>query len=71
VSVLTGRPVDERAMHVSEEASTWAFGLTAIALVAAVAWHIASGGDWAPYAAIAVVMAVAYLGSLVVLQARH
>jgi hypothetical protein len=71
LSVLAGRPVDERAAHVSEEALTWAFGLTAIAVVAAVAWQIATRGDWAPYAAIAVVMAVAYMGSLFVLQARH
>jgi hypothetical protein len=71
VSVLAGRPIDERAAHVNAEASTWAFGITAIAVVAAVAWQIAIRGDWAPYAAIAVVMAVAYLGSLFVLQARH
>jgi uncharacterized membrane protein len=71
LSVLTGRPIDERALHVSEEASTWAFGLTAIVVVAAVAWQIAIRGDWAPYAGIAVVMAAAYLGSLFVLQARH
>ena len=71
LSVLAGRPVDERAAHVNEEASTWAFGLTAIAVLVAVGWQIASRGDWAPYAGVAVVMAVAYLGSLVVLQARH
>jgi hypothetical protein len=71
ISVLAGRPIDERAAHVSQEASTWAFGLTATVVVAAVAWQVASRGDWAPYAAVAVVMAVAYLGSLFVLQARH
>jgi Predicted membrane protein (DUF2178) len=71
VSVLAGRPIDERAAHVNQEASTWAFGLTAIVMIAAVAWQIASRGDWAPYAGVAVVMAVAYLGSLFVLQARH
>jgi hypothetical protein len=71
LSVLAGRPIDERAEHVSGEASTWAFGLTAIAVVAAVAWQTASKGDWAPYAAVAVIMAVAYLGSLLVLHARH
>jgi hypothetical protein len=71
LSVLAGRPIDERAAHVNEEASTWAFGLSAIAVLAAVGWQIASRGDWTPYAAIAVVMAVAYLGSLLVLQARH
>ena len=71
LSVLAGRPIDERAAHVSQEASTWAFGLSAIVVVAAVAWQIAIRGDWAPYAAIAAVMATAYLGSLFVLQARH
>lgn len=71
LSVLAGRPIDERAAHVNEEASTWAFGLTAIVVVGAVAWQIAMHSDWAPYAAVAVVMAVAYLGSLFVLQARH
>lgn len=71
VSVLAGRPIDERATHVGEEASTWAFGLTAIVVVAAVAWQIASRGDWAPYAAVAGIMGVAYLGSLAVLHARN
>lgn len=71
LSVLAGRPIDERAAHVSGEASTWAFGLTAIAVVGAMAWQIGARGDWAPYAAVAVVMAVAYLGSLLVLQTRH
>lgn len=71
VSVLAGRPIDERAAHVNEEASTWAFGLSAMVVVAAVAWQLAIRGDWAPYAAVAVVMAVAYVGSLFVVQARH
>jgi len=71
VSLLAGHPVDERAAHVSHEASTWAFGITAIAVVAAVAWQVAIGGDIAAYAAIAVVMAIAYLGSLLVVQTRH
>jgi hypothetical protein len=71
LSVLAGRPIDERIAHVSGEASTWAFGLSAIAVVGAVAWQIGARGDWAPYAGVGVVMAVAYLGSLLVLQARH
>ena len=71
LSLLAGRPVDERAEHVSEEASTLAFGLTAIVVVAAVAWQVAIRGDWAPYVAVAIVMALAYLGSLLVIQARH
>jgi hypothetical protein len=71
LGVLAGRPVDERAAHLGETASTWAFGLTAIVVITAVAWQVANRGDWAPYAAVAAVMAVAYLGSLLVLQARH
>lgn len=71
LSILAGRPIDERAEHINEEASTWGFGLTAIVVVAAVAWQVATRGDWAPYAAIAVVMAAAYLGSLLLLQTRH
>ena len=71
VSVLAGHPTDERAAHVSEGASTWAFGLSAAVVVGMVAWQVAIRGDWAPYAAVAVVMAVAYVGSLLVLQARH
>jgi uncharacterized membrane protein len=71
LSVLSGRPIDERAEHVNQEASTWGFGITALGVVAAVAWQTATDGDWAPYAAIAVVMAFAYLGSLLLLHARH
>jgi hypothetical protein len=71
LSVLAGRPIDERAAHVNEEASTWAFGLSAIVVVGVVAWQLANRGDWAPYAAVAVVMALAYVGSLLVLQTRH
>ena len=71
LSVLAGQPIDERAAHIGEEASTWAFGLTAVVVVAAVAWQVATRGDWAPFGGVAVVMALAYLGSLFVLQARH
>jgi hypothetical protein len=71
LSILAGRPIDERAAHVNEEASTWAFGLSAIVVVGVVAWQLANRGDWAPYAAVAVVMALAYVGSLLVLQTRH
>jgi hypothetical protein len=71
LSVLADRPIDERAAHVNEEASTWAFGLSAIVVVGVVAWQLANRGDWAPYAAVAVVMALAYVGSLLVLQTRH
>jgi hypothetical protein len=40
-------------------------------VVAVVAWQIAARGEWIPYAGIAVVMAAAYLGSLLMVQARH
>jgi len=71
LSVLAGRPIDERAASINAEASTWAFGLTAIAVLAGVAWQIASRADWTPFAAVAVVMAVAYLGSMFVLDFRR
>jgi len=71
VSVLAGRPIDERAARLNEEASTWAFGLSAIVVIVAVAWQVATRGDWAAFAAVAVVMAGSYLGSLLVLQARR
>lgn len=70
-SVLSGRPVDERAMHLNEEASAWALGITAIVIVVAFIVAEAGRGDWTPYAFIAAVMAIAYIGSLLVLQARH
>jgi hypothetical protein len=71
LGVLAGRPVDERAGHINEEASTWAFGITGIFVIALVAVQIAIRGDWLPYAAVAVAMAVAYIGSLAVLEARR
>jgi predicted membrane protein DUF2178 len=70
-SVLSGRPVDERAAHLNEEASAWALGITAFVVLGAFVVTDASRGDWAPYAFIAAVMALAYIGSLLVLQARH
>ena len=70
-SVLAGRPVDERSEHLNEEASTWAFGITAVVVLGAFVVTNAGRGDWAPYAAIAAVMGLAYIASLLVLQARH
>ncbi|MBI3752080.1 MAG: DUF2178 domain-containing protein [Chloroflexi bacterium] len=70
-SVLSGRPIDERAMHLNEEASSWALGITVVVVLAAFVVADAGRGDWAPYAFIAAVMAIAYIGSLLILQARH
>jgi len=70
-SLLAGRPVDERAEHINLEASAWALGLTAVVVLAAFAVAEASGNDWGPYAFIATVMALAYVGSLLVVRLRH
>ena len=68
---LAGRPVDERWEHINLEACAWALGVTAIAVVAAFAVEEATGGDWQPYALVAVTMGVAYFGSLVIVRVRH
>jgi uncharacterized membrane protein len=69
-AILAGRPEDERAMHLNEVASTWAFGITAVVALGGVVVGQATGGPWGPFALIAVVMAIAYAGSLVVLRFR-
>ena len=71
ISVLAGRPVDERWEHINVEASAYALAVSAIVVLAAFVVADASGGDWQPYALVAVVMAASYLGSLLVLRARH
>ncbi len=68
---LAGRPVDERWEHINLEACAWALGITALAVVVAFAVAEATGGDWQPYALVAVIMAVAYVGSLVIVRVRH
>lgn len=69
-SVLAGRPVDERWEHLNLEASAWALGATAMVALAAFVVAEATGADWLPYAFICVVIAIAYLGSLVLLRIR-
>lgn len=71
MSVLAGRPVDERWEHINLEASAYALGVTGLVSLGAFVIADASGGDWQPYAFIASVIAVSYLGSLVVVRARH
>jgi len=70
-SALAGRPVDERWEHINLEAATWAFGATAIVVLAMFVGVDAQGGDWHPYAFMAAVMAVAYVGSLLLVRLRH
>lgn len=68
---LAGRPADERIEHISLEATAWAFGISAVVVVGAMAVLEASRADWLPYAFVAVVMALSYLASLLVLRVRH
>ena len=70
VSVLAGRPVDERWQHMNLEASTLAFGVTAIVALAAFVSAQATRGEWQPYALMCAVMAIAYMGSLILLRLR-
>ena len=71
VSVLAGRPVDERWEHINLEATGWALGLTAIVVLGAFVVAEAMGGDRMPYAFMGAVMAAAYLGSLLLVRLRH
>lgn len=70
-SVLAGRPIDERAEHLELVASSWALGISAAVVLASFVVAQAVHGDPLPYAFIAAVIGVAYLGSLLVLRARH
>jgi hypothetical protein len=71
LSVLAGRPVDERWEHINLEATAWAFGLSAVVVLGAFIAADTSGGDWLPYAFVASVMAVSYIGALAILRLRH
>ncbi|NJD30111.1 MAG: DUF2178 domain-containing protein [Chloroflexi bacterium] len=68
--VLAGQFVDERAEHINLVATSWTVGITAVLVLAAFVWALASGGSWQPYAFVAAVIALSYLGSLLVLQRR-
>ena len=69
-SVLSGRPIDERWEHLNFLASSWAFGLSAVVVLAAFVGVRATRGDALPYALVAGVMAMAYVSSLVLLRFR-
>ncbi len=71
MSVLAGRPVDERWEHIGIEASAYAMAVSGVVVLGAFVVTDATGGDWQPYGFIAVVIAVSYLGSLLILRARH
>jgi hypothetical protein len=70
-SVLAGRPVDERAEHLDREASSWALGISAVVVLVSFAVAQVSHADATPYAFIAAVIGVAYLGSVLILRVRH
>jgi hypothetical protein len=70
-SMIAGRPVDERAEHIHLEASALALGISAVVILGAVAVGLATGGQWQPFAFMACVVALAYLGAVAVLGLRH
>jgi hypothetical protein len=71
VSVLAGRPVDERWEHINLEATAWSLGVSAVVVLGAFIAADTSGGDWLPYAFVASVMAVSYVGAVAILRLRH
>jgi hypothetical protein len=71
VSVLAGRPVDERWEYINLEAAAWSFGVCAVVVLGAFIVADASGSDWLPYAFMASVMAVSYIGAVAILRLRH
>jgi len=70
MSALAGRPVDERWEHINLEACAWALGLSAVVVLIAFVVTDATGGEWLPYAFMGAVLALSYVGSLVVLRFR-
>jgi hypothetical protein len=71
LSVLAGRPVDERLEHINLEAAAWSFGVSAVVVLGAFIVADAAGRDWLPYAFMAAVMAGSYMGALAILRMRH
>ena len=69
-SVLAGRPVDERWELFNLEASAWALGLAAVVALGAFVVAEVTNGDWGPYALMCSVMAIGYVGGLVVMRLR-
>ncbi|MBI2763759.1 MAG: hypothetical protein HYX54_08440 [Chloroflexi bacterium] len=70
VSVLAGRPVDERWEHVNLEASAWALGATAIVVLVAFAVTEVTQGDWTPYAFTGAVIAANNIGALAIIRIK-
>ena len=70
-STLGGRPVDERWEHINLEACAYALGISAVIVLAAFLVTDATGGAWGPYALMGSVIALSYVGSLVLVRARH
>jgi NO-binding membrane sensor protein with MHYT domain len=70
-SLLAGRPIDERWEHIGLEATALTVGISAVVIIGAFAFAIATNGDWQPYAFVGAAMAVAYAASLLFIRLRH
>lgn len=71
VSVLAGRPVDERWEHINLEATAWSLGVSAVVVLGAFVVADASGWDRSPYAFMGAIMAASYIAALAILRWRH
>ena len=69
-SVLAGAPVDERWQLHNLQASAWALGISAIAALGGVVVTRATDGDPMPYILVCVVMAVSYVGGILIARLR-
>ena len=71
VSTLAGRPVDERWEHINLEACAYALGISGVVVLIAFLVTDATGGAWQPYALMGSVIALSYIGSLLLVRTRH
>lgn len=70
MSVLAGRPVDERWEHINLEATALALGVSGIVALAAFLAAELTGRDPAAFAFMAAVIGLSYIGSVVFLRLR-
>lgn len=70
MSVLAGRPVDERWEHINLEATALALGVSGIVALGAFLAAELTGRDPAAFAFMAAVIGLSYIGSVVFLRLR-
>lgn len=70
ISVLAGRPVDERWEHINLEATALALGVSGVVTLGAFLVAELMGRDPSAFAFMAAVMGLSYIGSVVVLRLR-